>query len=641
MAAPSGTVWGPIVSGGSQNYRQGQLGIYTSISNTDTITDVYVEIWFATPYSCSDGSNNLYFDIGGGVTEASTYYGSARIYHTVDSGSPWNGANQTKILNGTYSYRRNGNNQNCNIYAKFNGIDIIPGGTMHANTSVTIPALTSYTISYNANGGSGAPGSQTKYYGRTLTLSSTKPTRTGYIFKGWSASSSATTASWFAGGSYTDNASKTLYAVWEAVKYTISYNANGGSGAPGSQTKTYGQTLILSSTVPVKTNYNFKGWSTSASATSATYSAGGNYTSNASATLYAVWELAYAPPRITGLTVYRSDSSGTASDSGTYAYVAFNWAVDKLPATIAYSYKLSTASSWTQASSQQYTSGSSSSSIIGPLDADKTYGIKVTATDSMGSSYATYRLASAPYAIDFLVGGKGVSFGKAAENEYSADFGWDIRDRFGTRVNNGLAMYTESSNNAIDPDTTLDELILTDKNSPISGRFVYIRTMFYNSKSTTSNRAQMAIPYDAKMFIYRRYYYNGSWSPWYSSALDPYPVDSIYISYSHTSPAALFGGTWERIANRFLWAVDAGGAIGTTGGEQTHTLTINEMPSHSHGQYVATGSNGSTSVNYDYSGWSSTGKAVWQGLNTGAAGGGAAHNNMPPYIQVSIWRRTA
>ena len=642
MSAPSGTVWGSIVTGsGSGNYRKGRIGIYATTSNTDTITTINVQVWFWTIYSCSDSSNNLYFDIGGGVTAATSYVGSTSIYHTVDSGSGWSTSNQTMMLSKSYSYKRNSGSQNCNIYAKFNGIDTISGGTMYANTSVTIPALTSYTISYNANGGSGAPGSQTKYYGRTLTLSSTKPTRTGYTFKGWSSSSSAASASWYAGGSYTDNVSRTLYAVWEAVKYTVSYNANGGSGAPGNQTKTYGQTLILSSTVPIKTNYNFKGWSTSASATSATYSAGGNYTSNASVTLYAVWELAYVPPRITGLTVYRSDSSGTASDSGTYAYVAFNWAADKLPATIVYSYKPSTASSWTQASSQQYTSGSSSSSIIGPLDTDKTYDIKVTASDSMGSSYATYRFVSAPYAIDFLAGGKGVSFGKAAENEYSADFGWDIRDRFGTRVNNGLAMHTESGNNAIDPDTTLDELILTNKNSPISGRFVYIRTMFYSSKSTTSNRAQMAISYDAKMFMYRRYYYNGSWSQWYSSALDPYPVNSIYISYSHTSPAALFGGTWERITNKFLWAVDASGTIGTTGGEQTHTLTVKEMPKHNHGQYVAEKSGGSTSANYDYNGWSSTGKTVWQGFNTGSTGGDAAHNNMPPYIQVSIWRRTA
>lgn len=643
MSAPSGTVWGSIVTGsGSGNYRQGRIGIYATLSNTDTITTINVQVWFWTIYSCSDGSNNLYFDIGAGVTSAATYAGSASINHTVDSGSGWSTSNQTMLLSKSYGYKRNSGNQTCNIYAKFNGIDIISGGTMYVNTSVTIPALTSYTISYNANGGSGAPGSQTKYYGQTLTLSSTKPTRAGYTFKGWSASSSATTASWSAGGAYTDNASKTLYAVWEAVKYTISYNANGGSGAPGSQTKTYGQTLTLSSTVPTKTNYNFKGWSTSASATSATYSAGGSYTANASATLYAVWGIAYVAPRITGLTVYRSDSSGTASDSGTYVSVSLNWAVDKLPATVVYSYKLSTASSWTQASSQQYTSGSSSSCIIGSLDADKTYDIKVTVTDSAGSSYATYRLASAPYAIDFLAGGKGVSFGKAAENEYSADFGWDIKDRFNTRVNNGLAAYTGTGNSGINPDNTLEELILTNLNSPISGKLVYVRTVFYSNKTTSSNRAQMAIPYNTQGFIYRRYYYGGSWSSWQSSALDPYPVNSIYISYSHTSPASLFGGTWERISNTFLWGCGAGGTIGETGGESTHILTTSEMPSHTHPQYVAVSTGGSLAANCDYSSYTSnSARTAAQNIATGSTGSGTAHNNMPPYIQVSIWRRTA
>ena len=73
--------------------------------------------------------------------------------------------------------------------------------------------------------------------------------------------------------------------------YTVSYNANGGSGAPSSQTKTYGQTLKLSTTVPTRTNYTFLGWSTSSSATSATYSAGANYTANSAAKLYAVWKI--------------------------------------------------------------------------------------------------------------------------------------------------------------------------------------------------------------------------------------------------------------------------------------------------------------------------------------------------------------
>ena len=155
--------------------------------------------------------------------------------------------------------------------------------------------LITYTVSYNANGGFGAPSSQTKTQGVTLTLSSVTPTRCGYTFQGWSTSSTAYYASYYAGGSYTDDASATLYAVWKQntvtpTTYTISYNANGGSGAPSSHTKTHGVALTLSSVKPTRSGYTFLGWSTSSTATSATYSAGGSYTANASATLYAVWQ---------------------------------------------------------------------------------------------------------------------------------------------------------------------------------------------------------------------------------------------------------------------------------------------------------------------------------------------------------------
>lgn len=85
---------------------------------------------------------------------------------------------------------------------------------------------TTYTVSYNANGGTGAPSSQTKTYGQTLTLSSTKPTRTGYTFLGWSTSSTATSATYSAGGSYTANTSATLYAVWQKNPVGIAVNTN-------------------------------------------------------------------------------------------------------------------------------------------------------------------------------------------------------------------------------------------------------------------------------------------------------------------------------------------------------------------------------------------------------------------------------
>ena len=122
---------------------------------------------------------------------------------------------------------------------------------------------------------------------------------------------------------------------------------------------------------------------------------------------------------------------------------------------------------------------------------------------------------------------------------------------------------------------------------------------------------------------------------WHSYGLFAYPVGAIYIAYNHDDPATLFGGTWERIVNRFLWAADANGGIGVVGGEKTVTLTVDQIPSHNHGgTYTNAGTSTKTHA------WLASGGSAmtYESVN---AGGGEAHNNMPPYIQVSIWRRTA
>lgn len=159
------------------------------------------------------------------------------------------------------------------------------------DTAVTVSApVTTYTISYNANNGSGAPSSQTKTHGANLTLSSTKPTRTGYTFAGWATTATGAVA-YQPGGTYTGNANQTLFAVWTANTYTITYDANGGTGTPSSQTKTHNISINLSSTRPTRAGYTFKGWATSASATTATHQSGTAYTANSGITLYAVWEM--------------------------------------------------------------------------------------------------------------------------------------------------------------------------------------------------------------------------------------------------------------------------------------------------------------------------------------------------------------
>ena len=424
MSAPSGTKWGDVVSVSGGNYKKGQIGIYVSKSGNETTTYVSVQVWFRTIYSCYDGSDNIYFNIGENVTEATTRVGSVDISHKYDKNvDEWDPRNQTKIYSKTYTYTRNSSARTINIRAKFNGIDMLSGKTMYAENSVTIEALPRYSVSYYANGGSGAPDGQTKIHGIDLTLRSTKPTKTGYTFKGWTNDPNSTEIIWTAGGKYTINASRKLYAVWQAKTYTISYNANGGSGAPKSQTKTYGKDLTLSSTKPTRTNYNFEGWSTSSTATSAKYPAGGSYKDDKAATLYAVWTLAYTKPRITNFSVRRVNQNGQNDDQGTICKVIFNWATDKANPTITVSYRQTTSSGWNNINlTASGTSGSVSQILSPAFSIDNSYEIKVTVSDGTDSSdpsylsYATRTLPSAKFLIDFKAGGDGIAIGKAAEN---------------------------------------------------------------------------------------------------------------------------------------------------------------------------------------------------------------------------------
>lgn len=423
MAAPSGISWGNVYNG------KGRLGIYTSVSrssNTDTQVVLNVEIWFWTKYSCVDSSNALYYNAGESVSSASSSKGSVSINHKIASGEGWSTSNQTKIYNTSHTISKGSSAKSYKIYAKLSGIDYV-GSTIYASKTYSVPALPKYTISYNANGGSGAPSNQTKTYGVSLTLSSTKPTRSGHSFLGWSASLSAATPTWRAGGSYTNDASDTLYAVWEANTYTIKYDVNGGRGTIDNGIKTHGVTLKLSTTVPTRKNYTFKGWSTSKTAMSATYSAGGNYTANSAATLYAVWTLSYAEPRLTNLSVTRCNSSGTNQSDGTYAKVSFGWATDLSISSAKIEYKLATATSWTSTTvSASGTSGTVSQVIGGGnLSAESQYNIRVTITDSSeGSTNQIKLLPSTVYCLDFLKGGKGVAVGKVAEKENFLDVYW-------------------------------------------------------------------------------------------------------------------------------------------------------------------------------------------------------------------------
>lgn len=114
------------------------------------------------------------------------------------------------------------------------------------------------------------------------------------------------------------------------------------------------------------------------------------------------------------------------------------------------------------------------------------------------------------------------------------------------------------------------------------------------------------------------------------------PVGYILLLYSHADPNTMYPGTtWVRVQNAFLWAVDGSGTIGQTGGAKEVTLTVDQIPAHTHGSVYSQHAAGTKERAW----YSTTGTSLAYG--TVSTGGGQAHNNMPPYIQVSVWRRTA
>ena len=111
------------------------------------------------------------------------------------------------------------------------------------------------------------------------------------------------------------------------------------------------------------------------------------------------------------------------------------------------------------------------------------------------------------------------------------------------------------------------------------------------------------------------------------------------MSVNATNPGTLFGGTWQQIQGRFLLAAGGGYSAGATGGEASHTLTAAEMPAHSHtvsGGVLVWKANSNLTVRSE-PGACSNGTSV----TTSTSGGNTAHNNMPPYLAVYVWKRTA
>lgn len=317
-----------------------------------------------------------------------------------------------------------------------------------ASTAYKLDAVTwEWSVNYNANGGYGDTYVDYVTYKSSYTTRANWFNRTGYTFTGWNEASNGSGTSWTdyinKPWTWTYTKSITLFAQWKINTYTVSYNANGGSGAPGNQTKTYGTALTLSATKPTKPNYTFKGWSKDKNAVSAEYAAGSQYYTDSSVTLYAVWELAYWIPKITKVTLARCKDTGVLDNYGTYAKVTFNWECCQIIGSnpigsIAVGYAIDGSTTFSNTALTASGTKGSASVVIGSgkLSVDNQYCIQITVIDSKkGTSTSTYLLSAAVFTIDFKNGGKGVAIGKPADTDNLFDVNWATRIRDALTVN--------------------------------------------------------------------------------------------------------------------------------------------------------------------------------------------------------------
>lgn len=715
--------WGNEVQSGTT--RAAKMGIEITQTNAATTSKVTIAVYLHTAYSVLDNGNNYYFDMN--ATSATTNRGSVSIDHP--SNTKYSESNKTKLGQSTFTYSRGTAAQTISCAAKISDVNYIKA-TPSVTASFTVPALASYTVSYNVNGGSGtAPSSQTKYYGKTLTLqpASANPTRNGYTFKNWNTKADGTGTSYSPGANYTANANVTLYAQWTVITYKVSYNVNAsdGSGAPSAQTKTHGVNLKLANTTPDRPNYNFLIWNTKADGTGTNYAAGATYSTNAKVTLYAQWEIAYIKPRITNFTAQRCGQDGIPAEDGTCVHITASWECDNPVVEVT--------ASWSGQNVGDYDVGGEGTSgfvdiVIGDDQISTEYGYNISlyvrdGDDDAHSSTKTSTIPSYKFHIDCKPGSNpGVAIGKAAELAGVFDIGLTSRflgNRYcmsSTATSSGagyvLVAKIELTRQKADSPITF----VLSRRSAMTPMTVHIR--FDNPTAGTSKLSSIryegtnygAFLIHSDNLVWDLYVQRDSsvydtitLQDWYTSRymdtrskvtfpgtlvtelpagiLDDegkpegyhratpailnnildwiMPVGFVLTLYSHADPNDMYPGTtWTRIQNAFLWGCDSSGTIGQTGGEKTHTLTANELPKLSgtatFRDIVDTASNPIRTAD----GILSRTTSAWDGTHAAFStenkasgytnnilnvnfGGGAAHNNMPPYVQVSIWRRTA
>ena len=376
------------------------------------------------------------------------------------------------------------------------------------------------------------------------------------------------------------------WAIYVQNKSKATVTINGAAGA-------YGSTI---------SSYSISGGgysSTASSFTTGLLAASGTITFTAKVTdsrgrvsdakTVSISVVAYSAPSFSSYISQRATSAGVINDDGTYirGLISFSYATcsSKNTITCATYYKKSSATSWTNAN-KSFSSGTAFTFGGGAISTESSYDVKYTITDAFTTITIIDMVSTASVLMDFKAGGKGIAIGKVSEKDKTLEIAdsWELE---------------------------------------VHGK---------------------------KLIDYI------------------YPIGSIYLSVNSTSPATLFGGSWTQLKDRFLLGAGSTYSSGATGGAATHKLSVAEIPSHAHDTPFFNNMTNNGEMKSDFIGVFGKGVTASQALKdtgqtstmemwwinqtntaegnewaylTSAKGSGSAHNNMPPYLVIYMWKRTA
>lgn len=205
-----------------------------------------------------------------------------------------------------------------NTSANGSGTSYSNGASYPFSTSTTLYAqwtASSSTVTFNANGGTGSMSNQVASTATNLT--SNAFTRSGYTFSGWNTAAGGSGTSYANGASYPFTADVTLYAQWTLITYTVTFNANGGTGSMSNQIA--GVATNLTANAFTRSGYTFSGWNTAADGSGTAFANNASYPFTANASLYAQWTVVSTPTiSTTGSLSALSSTYGTASSNTTF-----------------------------------------------------------------------------------------------------------------------------------------------------------------------------------------------------------------------------------------------------------------------------------------------------------------------------------